>query len=100
MSKQEEYAMPKEQALKWKERRQMGHGRFIGLYGFFFLGGPVFSYKLWRYSQGSGSFLNDVVLWPAMAVIAGGCFGHWLWRFNEAAFAATPVEAYKDDAGS
>ena len=93
----EEFAMSRPQALKWKERREMGRSRFIGLYAFFFLGGPVFSYKLWRYSQGSGSFFEDVVVWSAVAVITGGVFGRWLWKFNEAAFLATPAHVYGDE---
>ena len=93
----EEFAMSRAQALKWKARREMGRVRFIGLYAFFLLGGPVFSYKLWRYSQGTGKFFEDVVVWSAMAILTGGIFGRWLWKFNEAAFAATPADVYRDD---
>ena len=93
----EEYAMSRPQALKWKTRREMGRQRFIAVYAVFFLGGPVCSYKLWRYSQGSGNFFEDVVVWTAMAVLAGGMFGRWLWKFNEAAFEATPADVYRDE---
>ena len=57
----------------------------------------MFSYKLWRYSQGTGKFFEDVVVWSAMAILTGGIFGRWLWKFNEAAFAATPADVYRDD---
>ena len=93
----EEHAMSRPQALKWKVRREMGRARFIGLYAVFFLGGPVFSYKLWRYSQGTGKFFEDVLVWSTMAVVAGGVFGRWLWQFNEASFEATPADVYRDE---
>ena len=96
----EEHAMSRPQALKWKVRREMGRERFIGLYAIFFLGGPVGSYKLWRWSQGSGDFFQDVVVWTAMAVITGGIFRRWLWKFNEAAFEATPADVYRDEESS
>ena len=93
----EEQPMSRAQALKWKNRRQMGRNRFIGVYAIFFLGGPVFSYKLWRYAQGTGKFFEDVVVWSALAILAGGMFGRWLWTFNEEAFEATPAEVYRDE---
>lgn len=95
-----EVAMSRKQALGWLRRRELGRGRFLAIYGLFFLGGPVCAFKLWRLSQGEGTFFADVVLWTAVAVVGGGIFGHWLWQFNEAAFLATPAEVYQDEPGA
>ena len=84
---QQESPMTHEAAARWAKRRVMGEKRFIGLYAFLLLGGPVFCFHVGKQFFGApGASLMDVVTWPLAAVLTGGIFGRWLWRFNESAY--------------
>lgn len=84
---QQESPMSREAALRWAKRRSMGEMRFISLYAFLLLGGPVFCFHVGKqFFAIAGASPIDVVTWPLAAAVTGGIFGRWLWRFNEAAY--------------
>ena len=83
----QESPMTREAAERWAKRRAMGQQRFIMLYAFLLLGGPVFCFHVGKLFLGvEGSSIGTLATWSLTATVTGAVFGHWLWRFNEGAY--------------
>ena len=86
MSEQES-PMTRQAAERWAKRRAMGPQRFVMLYAFLLLGGPVFCFHVGKLVLGvEGSNVVDMLTWSLTATVTGAIFGRWLWRFNEGAY--------------